>query len=242
MGEDDICQRDYCRHPRKLHNKGQPCLGCMNVDVRDPRRISGPVAVGGCGLFLDVPNHRVYFVGGHATGKTTMARAVSRLYGLPHITEVARSVLAELETNFDTLRTDMDRVSDYQRKVFERQYATEQIHKGFVSDRAFDSLAYAAEHSLALPDIMPSVPTYMKWVSEGTVFFVRPRKELLEGLKDDVRERLDWDGIVRIDGMLKLLLQQFRVRYLPINTASMQERMDCVRYVLDAKGLTSVVP
>ena len=38
---------------------------------------------------------RIYFVGSHATGKTTMTRWVSRRYGLPMITEVARSVLAE---------------------------------------------------------------------------------------------------------------------------------------------------
>ena len=55
---------------------------------------------------------RIYFVGSHATGKTTMTRWVSRRYGLPMITEVARAVLAELETNFDTLRTDMERVGD----------------------------------------------------------------------------------------------------------------------------------
>ena len=93
---------------------------------------------------------RIYFVGSHATGKTTMTRWVSRRFGVPMITEVARSVLAELETNFESLRTDMDRVGDYQRRVFERQIATERAQeRGFVSDRAFDNLAYAAEHATA---------------------------------------------------------------------------------------------
>ena len=53
---------------------------------------------------------RIYFVGSHATGKTTMTRYVSRRYGLPMITEVARAVLAELETSLDALRTDVDLV------------------------------------------------------------------------------------------------------------------------------------
>ena len=53
---------------------------------------------------------RIYFVGSHATGKTTMTRYVSRRFGLPMITEIARAVLAELEISFDTLRTDMDLV------------------------------------------------------------------------------------------------------------------------------------
>ena len=55
---------------------------------------------------------RIYFVGSHATGKTTMTRWVSRRYGLPMITEVARGVLSELEMNFESLRTDMDLVAE----------------------------------------------------------------------------------------------------------------------------------
>jgi len=184
---------------------------------------------------------RIYFVGSHATGKTTMTRWVSRRYGLPMITEVARSVLAELETNFDTLRTDIDRVGDYQRKVFERQIATERLQeKGFVSDRAFDNLAYAAEHSTILGDIMSEegsteVRRYMEWVSEGLVFFVRPDRTLLK--EDGVRAGLDWDSVVRIDGMVKLLLEQYRIHYLPIDTPSMQERVRAVEFVLGRLGL-----
>lgn len=188
---------------------------------------------------------RIYFVGSHATGKTTMTRWVSRRYGLPMITEVARSVLAELETNFDTLRTDMERVGDYQRRVFERQIATERLQeKGFVSDRAFDNLAYAAEHALCLGEIMgdpagEDVRRYMEWVSEGVVFFVRPHRSLVK--EDGVRAGVDWDSVVRIDGMVKLLLEQFRIRYMPIDTPSMQERVRAVEFVLARLGLQQQV-
>src|SRR4051794_27516118 len=146
---------------------------------------------------------RIYFVGSHATGKTTMARWVSRRYGLPMITEVARGVLAELETNFDALRTDMEMVADYQRRVFERQIATERLQeKGFVSDRAFDNLAYAAEHTTVLNEIMyhdggDDLRRYMEWVNGGLVFFVRPQRDLLR--EDGVRAGVDWDSVVRID-------------------------------------------
>src|SRR5215510_5430518 len=99
---------------------------------------------------------RIYFVGSHATGKTTMTRYVSRRYGLPMITEVARAVLAELETSLDALRTDVDLVAEYQRRVFEWQVQVERAQggSGFVSDRAFDNLAYAAEHTLVLADLI----------------------------------------------------------------------------------------
>lgn len=165
-----------------------------------------------------------------------MARWVSRTYGLPMITEVARSVLAELETNFENLRVDMDQVTEYQKRVFQRQVATEKLQdKGFVSDRAFDNLAYAGDHTLALKSIMygdggKQLNDYMDWVSQGVVFFVRPHKSLLKD--DGVRAGIDWESVIRIDGMVKLMLEQFGIRYLPIDTPYMQERVRAVEFVL----------
>jgi nicotinamide riboside kinase len=176
---------------------------------------------------------RIYFIGSHATGKTTLCRYVSRRYGLPMISEVARAVLAELETTFDDLRTDMDLVAEYQRRVFERQIAVERIHDGgFVSDRAFDNLAYAAEHTTIVADLLadPRFRDYMEWVARGTVIFLRPHPSLLR--EDGVRAGVSWDSVVRIDGMVKLLLEQHRVTYLPIESVSMQERVRAVEFVL----------
>lgn len=171
-----------------------------------------------------------------------MARWVSRHYGLPMITEVARSVLAELETNFDTLRTDMEQVAEYQKRVFQRQMATERLQeKGFVSDRAFDNLAYAADYTTILKEIMyhdggEEFRRYMEWVNQGVVFFIRPHTLLLK--EDGVRAGVDWESVVRTDGMVKLLLEQFGIPYLPIDTPSMQERVRAVEFVLTrAMGL-----
>jgi nicotinamide riboside kinase len=187
---------------------------------------------------------RIYFVGAHATGKTTMTRYVSRKFGLPMITEVARGVLAELETSFDALRTDMELVAEYQRRVFERQVQLEKLQQtGFVSDRAFDNLAYAAEHTLVLADLIntDNYKNYMEWVAQGIVFFLRPHHELLKD--DGVRAGLTWDSVLRIDGMIKLMLEQSRLPYLPIESASMQERARAVDFVLKrAAGLSAVIP
>lgn len=186
---------------------------------------------------------RIYFVGSHATGKTTMTRYVSRKWGLPMITEVARAVLAELETSLDALRTDMDLVAEYQRRVFARQTEVERLQKGgFVSDRAFDNLAYAAEHTTILGDLIGTdgFRDYMKWVAEGVVFFVRPQPELLK--EDGVRAGVSWDSVVRIDGMIKFMLEQYRIPYLPIDTASMQDRVRAVEFVLGRMGSLAQVP
>ncbi len=174
---------------------------------------------------------RIYFVGAHATGKTTMTRYVSRKWGLPMITEVARAILAEMETTLNALRTDMDLVAEYQRRVFERQVQVEHMEpRGFVSDRAFDNLAYAAEHTTIVADLINSdaFRDYMRWVAEGVVFFVRPQRDLLK--EDGVRAEVTWDSVLRIDGMIKLMLEQHRIPYLPIDAASMQERVRCVEF------------
>ena|SRR6266542_5250914 len=177
---------------------------------------------------------RVYFVGSHATGKTTMTRYVSRRYGLPMITEVARAVLAELETSLDALRTDMDLVAEYQRRVFERQVQVERSQQSatFVSDRAFDNLAYAGEHTLILADLIHSdeFKKYLEWVAQGIVFFVRPHRDLLK--EDGVRAGVTWESVLRIDGMIKLMLEQGRIPYLPIESVAMQERARAVDFVL----------
>jgi predicted ATPase len=181
---------------------------------------------------------RIYFVGSHATGKTTLCRHVSRRYGLPMISEVARAVLAEMETALDALRTDMDLVGEYQERVFARQVAVERSHEGrFVSDRAFDNLAYVAEHTTNAAVMMNDARfrDYMKWVSEGVVFFVRPHQSLLKD--DGVRAGVSWDSVLRIDGMVKLMLEQHQISYLPLDSVSMQERVRAVEFVLARCGL-----
>jgi len=186
---------------------------------------------------------RIYMVGAHATGKTTLARWVRDQYGVPMIAEVARGVLAEMEAKLDTLRTDIELVNRYQREVFHRQIESEHKVDGpFVSDRAFCNLAYAAHHSTILGEVFRDrrLGEYMQWVREGVVFFLRPHRELVTA--DGVRAGLEWEEVVRIDGMVKLLLEIFDVPYIPVESLSMQERARLVERVLDLAGLPGAAP
>lgn len=181
---------------------------------------------------------RIYMVGAHATGKTTLARWVRDQYGIPMIAEVARGVLAEMEAQLDTLRTDIALVNRYQREVFHRQIEAEHKVAGpFVSDRAFCNLAYAAHHSTILGEVFRDrrLADYMTWVRQGIVFFLRPHRELV--VADGVRAGLEWEEVVRIDGMVKLLLEVFDVPYIPVESLSMQERVRLVERVLDLAQL-----
>jgi len=142
--------------------------------------------------------HRIYLVGAHATGKTTLARWVRDTYRVPMISEVARGVLAEMEARLDALRSDVELVNRYQKLVFERQLEAEEQQSGaFVSDRAFCNLAYAAQHATILPEVFADerLAAYMESVREGIVFFLRPHRELLAA--DGVRERIDWEEVLR---------------------------------------------
>jgi len=67
------------------------------------------------------------------------------------------------------------------------------------------------------------------------VFFLRPHASLLKA--DGVRAGVSWDEVVRIDGMVKLMLEQYRVKYLPVESVSMQERVRAVEFAFDRCGL-----
>lgn len=181
---------------------------------------------------------KVYFVGAHSTGKTTCARYVSEKSNLPMITEMARAVLSEKELHLDSLRYNMDLVDEYQEAIFYRQLEEEAKHTDFVSDRSFDCLAYAAQHSRVLSKLLASDelgPYLEKLKSPGSfIFFVRPSKATLRA--DGVRESLTWDGVVAIDAMIKFMLVQWNLPHFQINMDNMQERVQLINSVLSLQG------
>ncbi|HZU98637.1 MAG TPA: AAA family ATPase [Planctomycetota bacterium] len=184
---------------------------------------------------------RIYIAGAHSTGKTTLARWIARTYKLPLVTEVARAVLAELEIPLETLRVDLDRTRTFQKEVFRRQYEMESLAGNrFVSDRTFDNLAYACHHTLALNEIARDLVNYSVRLREpgSIVFFVRPHRDLLT--EDGIRASVSWEEILRIDGMVKLLLELHDVDYITIDTLNMAERARTVRGVLSVMRVGAV--
>ena len=170
---------------------------------------------------------KIYICGSHAVGKSTLARYIAKTYNLNLVTEVARMVLSERETNLADLRHNLDEVDSYQLQVFRRQLEEEQKYLDFVSDRScLDSAAYAAQHSRILPKIMKDAAwrPYIESLKsqDSIVFFVRPSKATLKA--DGVRETINWDGIVAIDAQVKFLLEMEEVPYFQISVDNMQER------------------
>lgn len=177
---------------------------------------------------------KVYFVGSHSTGKTTCARYVSEQYKIPMITEVARQILSERELHLDSLRTDLNLVDSYQTDILFRQINEEKKFDSFVSDRSFDCLAYAAQHTRILPRLLesPELKAYLEFLRkpDSFIFFVRPSKATLRA--DGVRESLTWDGVVAIDSQIKFMLEMWELRYFQISIDNMQERTRLIDAVL----------
>jgi adenylate kinase family enzyme len=177
---------------------------------------------------------RVYFIGAHSTGKTTMARYVSKKTGLPLLPEVARMVLAERELAMESLRSDLDIVDSFQREIFSRQIAIEKDLDAFVSDRSFDNLAYAAQHARVLRSILSekSLTEYIDRMRgpDTLLFYIRPVQTTLRN--DGVREQVDWDELIRIDGAIKFMLEMWGLDYYMVCSGSMQERARLVDSIL----------
>ena len=177
---------------------------------------------------------KVYFTGAHATGKTTLCRYVSEKYKIPMLPELARIILAEWELNIDSLRINLDTVDKYQEEIISRQFIEEKKHKDFVSDRSFDGLAYAAQHSRMLGKLLQreDLQNYVEKLKDDNtfIFFVRPSRATMK--QDGVRETLNWEGIIQIDAMCKFMIEMWGLKYYQINMDSIQERIRFIDSIL----------
>jgi nicotinamide riboside kinase len=176
---------------------------------------------------------KIYFIGAHSVGKTTLTRYVNKKYNIPILPEIARLVLAQEELNVDSLRSDILVVNSYQTEIFNRQLLEESKLVDFVADRSLlDCIAYSAQHSIITNELIqrPEFEQYINDLKDAIIFFVRPSKATLKN--DGVREQLNWDAVVSIDAMLKLLLEIYSIKYYQINTDSMQERIRIIDNIL----------
>ncbi len=183
------------------------------------------------------PTTKLYFVGAHSTGKSTLARYTAATYKLPFIAETARTELAKIERRFDELRVDVTATTSYQLAVFQAQLRAEHGLARFVSDRAFfDNLAYLASHGNGLRNVLQSKPcrdaaTRMRReIGAGTcrVFFVRPHTTLLKSDGFRAEGDLNTADVFRIDGMVAFMLELWDLRYVPIEGCAMRERQRLV--------------
>ena len=59
---------------------------------------------------------------------------------------------------------------------------------------------------------------------------------------DGGRAGVSWEEVLRIDGMVKFMLEFFEVPYIPVDSLSMQERIRLIDRVLELGGVERIQP
>lgn len=188
---------------------------------------------------------RIYFTGAQSTGKTTLAGLVADRYGLPMVTGAARREQDREGKTLDEIRADPTAVDRFQLAIFEGQLSAEEAAQGgFVADRAFDSMCYAAQHS-SVASVVYRDPRFHQYIDRlrhpnVRVFFVRPQRNMLINDHHRSANDLTWEAMCRFDAQLQLLLEMFGVPYVPVSCFLLKDRARVVYGVLDglAKGTT----
>ena len=173
---------------------------------------------------------RIYFMGAQSTGKTTLASWLSGELMLPLLPEVARGVARQMKKSIEEIRKSEELVNEFQERIFLTQCEQESFLQdiGFVSDRGLDNLAYAAEHTNALHDILRRNTEIFREavhrLANSTVFFIRPEKAVLTDDGERPDADLEWESVVRIDSMIKFTLQYFGIEYHEITWLDLDAR------------------
>jgi hypothetical protein len=72
------------------------------------------------------PFIRVYCIGSHASGKTTMSAHLAKKYNLELVPEMATAICDEWKTTINQIRLDLDRADEFQIEVYKRQKGAEE--------------------------------------------------------------------------------------------------------------------
>jgi hypothetical protein len=175
-------------------------------------------------------------------GKSTLARHFSAELELPVVTSATALARERLGLSFDDIFTDVRKADEYQSKVFACQMELEEKNAGtgFVSDRAFDLVAYTSRLSRSLPKVVktPEFQGYMERLRKPnvTVFFVRPH-EFVQAPRDGRRDQfLSPSWVWAVDGVIEFMLELYDVPRVVLAGSSLKDKVRTVEAVL-AKGV-----
>ena len=163
---------------------------------------------------------KLAIVWSHGVGKSTLLKELSPSFNWVVITEIARDLMQE----YGKIPQEMNANERYnfQRDIYSRQFATEDMYKNFISDRGvYDNLAYAFHTDKHLFNILRDhAKKNHKWY-DWTVYI--PIEFWLEN--DGIRFTSDAFQI-QIDETIKEIMKDFSV-----------DRLECRWSVLERKKL-----
>ncbi len=173
------------------------------------------------------PLHLV-FAGASSTGKTTMMEILSTQIGVPTIPETARSIIKEQGWK----REDLDNAAtlyDLQQRIVTKQYEQEIVlaHVPHCSDRSiFDPLVYAEMYlGLEAMEKLKQMPEYsgIDTIYKNALFIViEPNERTFRN--DGVRILPDIQFAREFNNRIKRILEDYKLPYIEIHSASIHER------------------
>jgi len=186
-------------------------------------------------------------VGASGVGKTTLAEYVEDRYGFVRLASSARTVMERWGISidkFDEVMSSPQRYAEFQHMVALFQIELERYQTcSYVSDRAFDHLAYVAIYGTNARQIyeMPEMKEYLAKLAEGKslIFHVRPTRECQHHAKmQRKREQfLDWEDMHKVDGVIRFIAEAHGIPTIPISCVSINERRWLVDGHLKTHGI-----
>jgi len=183
---------------------------------------------------------KVYLVGAHSTGKTTILNHISERFEVNVIKETAREIIQKYGGSLSEIRSNLDLSKKFQRDILQHQIQKEKrTDCPFVADRGLDILAYFAEYTKDLSNIIEKdyVKNYINSYKEDDVivFFIRPHNDLIE--EDGIRQDVSINDLYKMDGHIKFMFEYFDIDYISISDKHLNERVRAVETILKNNGI-----
>ncbi len=163
---------------------------------------------------------KIALIGASSTGKSTLARFLSKELALPLIREQARVVLAEFQKTLSEIRAVREDILRFQYAVLEAQTTSENecADSGFVSDRSvFDNLVLFLRHcefsKLDIDSYVETVMTHYNNFPYDLLIFLRPGEFPIE---DDGVRTPDPLYQSQVDGMILTILKFHSIPYCTV--------------------------
>lgn len=171
---------------------------------------------------------KIVLIGGSSTGKTTV---FNHLYNLRITTNYiqidARRLLQERGIdNLDNLNNGS--FLSFQNEIFRQRELLEKEYNDFLSDRSFiDGIAYLKSKGY---DINKYIQKYLPYINEYDYVFYFPTQTIPFEANSFRAKSIDFNESV--DNNIRDILQQYNIKYFPLNMPSIDERITYIKAIL----------
>ncbi|MBU0598723.1 ATP-binding protein [Patescibacteria group bacterium] len=180
---------------------------------------------------------KLALTGAQSTGKTTLAKELSKLFNLPLITEQSRTVIKQFNVTAPKYLKE-EELPDFQWKLFASQIIEEQSKKNFISDRCPTCFAaYASQFckdETFIKEYAQKIENYLLLVKPyDLIIYVPPMFPIeddgIRSSSEEVQHKTD----LLIQHFLEMWKTKYGLNIMTINKASFQGRIKQVENYIE---------